>query len=315
MPPSTLSSQEPAVAPGSPGAELRGRRRCVHLDRRRCRVGTVGGGDRVESGRVRGRGLTALHARRVPGLLLRQREQVSRRRPSVAARPVEGRRRGVRRSSRRPYDRLSRSVRPGERPRGPAFGRGAPPRRPRHLGRLVRRRRLHGRRPDLGRGRRPGCGAAPGHAHAAVHTTAPPRSPTSPPLTPAGRSTPDSATGACRPRTGQLACVAVTAGGARTRSAVGHPRLHRLRAPDGPAVLAAHFGRRATYTVLAAVLAADTVPAHALALCVPWPRRHRRGSGTTVRSRPFWSLRCAHPRRLRDASPRPACSRDEGAGG
>ncbi|MFJ2237691.1 hypothetical protein [Streptomyces sp. NPDC087859] len=62
----------------------------------------------------------------------------------------------------------------------------------------------------------------------------------------------------------------------------------------GRAVLAAHFGRRATYTALAAVLAADTVPAHALALCVPWPRRHRRGSGTTVRSRPFWSLRCAH---------------------
>ncbi|MER5852390.1 MFS transporter [Streptomyces sp. NPDC002012] len=65
------------------------------------------------------------------------------------------------------------------------------------------------------------------------------------------------------------------------------------------AMLADHLTWRATYTVLALVLAAVTVPAHALALKAPWPTAppapaHAGDSATTVaRSRPFWMLATA----------------------
>ncbi|WP_405387234.1 MFS transporter [Streptomyces sp. NBC_01102] len=65
------------------------------------------------------------------------------------------------------------------------------------------------------------------------------------------------------------------------------------------AVLADHLTWRATYTVLALVLATVTVPAHALALKAPWPKAppapaHAGDSAATVvRSRPFWMLATA----------------------
>lgn len=67
------------------------------------------------------------------------------------------------------------------------------------------------------------------------------------------------------------------------------------------AALAAHLSWRATYLVLAAVLAGVTIPAHALALTAPWPpaphaTAHSTGSGSAERvgrSRPFWTLAAA----------------------
>ncbi|MEL5959456.1 MFS transporter [Streptomyces sp. CLV115] len=65
------------------------------------------------------------------------------------------------------------------------------------------------------------------------------------------------------------------------------------------ATLADHLSWRATYTVLALLLATVTVPAHALALKAPWPKAppapaHARDSATAVtRSRPFWMLATA----------------------
>ncbi|MEV6247647.1 MFS transporter [Streptomyces sp. NPDC051742] len=62
------------------------------------------------------------------------------------------------------------------------------------------------------------------------------------------------------------------------------------------AVLADHMSWRATYAVLAGILAVLTVPAHALALKAPWPpapespAHATRGSGGVVRSRAFWML-------------------------
>ncbi|MGW6538517.1 MFS transporter [Streptomyces sp. NPDC055011] len=62
------------------------------------------------------------------------------------------------------------------------------------------------------------------------------------------------------------------------------------------AVLADHFTWRTTYLVLAAVLAAVTVPAHALALRAPWPpappgsERPDETPRAVVRSRPFLLL-------------------------
>ncbi|MFD5474577.1 MFS transporter [Streptomyces sp. NPDC127105] len=65
------------------------------------------------------------------------------------------------------------------------------------------------------------------------------------------------------------------------------------------AALANHLSWRATYAVLALLLAAITIPAHALALKGPWPEAppasaHTSGGATSVaRSRPFWMLACA----------------------
>ncbi|MDQ1049250.1 MFS transporter [Streptomyces sp. V4I2] len=66
------------------------------------------------------------------------------------------------------------------------------------------------------------------------------------------------------------------------------------------AALAEHLSWRLTYTVLAAILAAVTVPAHALALRGPWPAApahptHRAGGGSrsVARSRPFLLLAAA----------------------
>ncbi|MFJ8629778.1 MFS transporter [Streptomyces sp. NPDC093568] len=65
------------------------------------------------------------------------------------------------------------------------------------------------------------------------------------------------------------------------------------------ATLAEHLSWRATYTVLAAVLGAVTVPAHALALRAPWPAVPLRSaqqpddSGSVARSRPFLVLASA----------------------
>ncbi|RFC74529.1 MFS transporter [Streptomyces sp. AcE210] len=65
------------------------------------------------------------------------------------------------------------------------------------------------------------------------------------------------------------------------------------------AVLADHLTWRATYLVLALILAAVTVPTHALALKAPWPKaasapRHASGgAGEVARSRPFWMLASA----------------------
>ncbi|MFJ2704547.1 MFS transporter [Streptomyces sp. NPDC087428] len=65
------------------------------------------------------------------------------------------------------------------------------------------------------------------------------------------------------------------------------------------ALLADHLTWRATYALLALVLAAVTVPAHALALKAPWPKAppapaHAGDSATAVaRSRPFWTLATA----------------------
>ncbi len=62
------------------------------------------------------------------------------------------------------------------------------------------------------------------------------------------------------------------------------------------AVLSDHTSWRATYVVLAGVLAVLTVPAHALALKAPWPPAPESpshvtdGSGGVVRSRAFWML-------------------------
>jgi MFS family permease len=62
------------------------------------------------------------------------------------------------------------------------------------------------------------------------------------------------------------------------------------------ATLAAHMSWRATYGVLAAVLAVITIPAHALALKAPWPRAaHSPGPDEQTgehaeRTRPFWML-------------------------
>ncbi|WP_020131928.1 MFS transporter [Streptomyces sp. 303MFCol5.2] len=65
------------------------------------------------------------------------------------------------------------------------------------------------------------------------------------------------------------------------------------------ALLADHFTWRTTYFVLAAVLAAATIPAHALALRSPWPKAPRPsprmagGTTTVARSRAFWLLSVA----------------------
>ncbi|MFE9772207.1 MFS transporter [Streptomyces sp. NPDC005931] len=63
------------------------------------------------------------------------------------------------------------------------------------------------------------------------------------------------------------------------------------------AVLADHYSWRTTYAVLAAVLATVTLPAHALALRVPWPpapdadpRHPAPGPDPARRSRAFWVL-------------------------
>ncbi|WP_372337707.1 MFS transporter [Streptomyces sp. MK5] len=62
------------------------------------------------------------------------------------------------------------------------------------------------------------------------------------------------------------------------------------------AALAEHFGWRITYTVLAVILAAVTVPTHALALRAPWPpappyrTQHINDSRSVARSRPFLLL-------------------------
>ncbi|MGW8881569.1 MFS transporter [Streptomyces mirabilis] len=65
------------------------------------------------------------------------------------------------------------------------------------------------------------------------------------------------------------------------------------------ATLADHMSWRMTYAVLAVILAAVTVPAHAFALKAPWPAAppqsaHTSDSAITVsRSRPFWMLAAA----------------------
>lgn len=63
------------------------------------------------------------------------------------------------------------------------------------------------------------------------------------------------------------------------------------------ATLAGHLGWRTTYAVLAAILAAVTVPAHALALRAPWPPAPPAASTTSrtpiARSRPFLLLTLA----------------------
>ncbi|MEU0722852.1 MFS transporter [Streptomyces sp. NPDC006140] len=65
------------------------------------------------------------------------------------------------------------------------------------------------------------------------------------------------------------------------------------------ATLSEHLSWRATYAVLAAVLAAVTIPAHALALRAPWPSapphpvQRADGSTSVARSRPFLMLTAA----------------------
>ncbi|MGW9024896.1 MFS transporter [Streptomyces sp. NPDC055722] len=65
------------------------------------------------------------------------------------------------------------------------------------------------------------------------------------------------------------------------------------------ATLAEHLSWRATYTVLAGVLAVITIPAHALALRAPWPpapshpTQQPTGSGSVARSHPFLMLAAA----------------------
>lgn len=65
------------------------------------------------------------------------------------------------------------------------------------------------------------------------------------------------------------------------------------------AALADHLSWRATYAVLALVLAVVTIPAHALALTGPWPAAPATlphaggGAGGIGRSRPFLMLACA----------------------
>ncbi|MFF7643025.1 MFS transporter [Streptomyces canus] len=66
------------------------------------------------------------------------------------------------------------------------------------------------------------------------------------------------------------------------------------------AALAGHLSWRATYAILALVLAAVTTPAHALALKGPWPKASppspahtADGADQVARSRPFWMLAAA----------------------
>ncbi|MFF3346639.1 MFS transporter [Streptomyces sp. NPDC002779] len=65
------------------------------------------------------------------------------------------------------------------------------------------------------------------------------------------------------------------------------------------AALADHMSWRATYAVLAVVLAAVTIPAHLLALNAPWPPAPQAsahitgGADAVARSRPFWLLAAA----------------------
>ncbi|MGW7362061.1 MFS transporter [Streptomyces sp. NPDC054841] len=66
------------------------------------------------------------------------------------------------------------------------------------------------------------------------------------------------------------------------------------------ALLADHLSWRATYAVLAGILAVVTVPAHAFALKAPWPQPHTvtahtddRDTGQITRRRPFWMLATA----------------------
>lgn len=66
------------------------------------------------------------------------------------------------------------------------------------------------------------------------------------------------------------------------------------------AVLADHLSWRTTYTVLALILAAVTIPTHALALEAPWPPappplsvRAGESADRAARSRPFWTLAAA----------------------
>ncbi|WP_405984286.1 MFS transporter [Streptomyces sp. NBC_00872] len=65
------------------------------------------------------------------------------------------------------------------------------------------------------------------------------------------------------------------------------------------ALLANHLSWRATCTVLALILAAVTIPAHAPALNAPWSKAPQgranavQGASAVVRSRPFWMLAAA----------------------
>ncbi|MET9829470.1 MFS transporter [Streptomyces sp. NPDC006385] len=65
------------------------------------------------------------------------------------------------------------------------------------------------------------------------------------------------------------------------------------------AALAEHFSWRTTYAVLAVLLAAITIPAHAIALKAPWPPAHPQptqlpnSSSSVARSRPFLLLAAA----------------------
>lgn len=69
--------------------------------------------------------------------------------------------------------------------------------------------------------------------------------------------------------------------------------------PSTIVTLAEHVSWRTTYAVLAAILAAITIPAHALALRAPWPEAPPRpaeqadGSWPVARSRPFLMLAAA----------------------
>lgn len=129
-------------------------------------------GRQVSYGGDRCRRVAALHAGRLPWVLLRRSAEVSRRRSHLAAGAVAGRGRGVRWAVRGADRGLSRTLRPGQCRGRAAFGGRAAPGCSGDLDRVRDGGRLHRGAGELGVGRRAGGRRTSGRAGVAVRPAA-----------------------------------------------------------------------------------------------------------------------------------------------